>query len=52
MQILIKKYYKVFIFVILMPFILPLMNIIIEILFNSGTYLGTIIRGFSEGIIC
>lgn len=54
MQILIKvkKYYKTFIYLLLLPFVLPLMNLIIEILFNSGNCIGTLIRRFSEGIMC
>lgn len=54
MQILIKvkKYYKTFICLLLLPFILPLMNLIIEILFNSGNCIGTLIRRFSEEIMC
>lgn len=54
MQILIKikRHYKMFILLLLLPFVLPLINLIIEILFNSGICLGTLIRRFSEGIMC
>lgn len=48
----IKKYYKIFMFIILIPFILPLMSIVIEIIFNSGNLLGTVIRRLIEGGIC
>lgn len=48
----IKKNYKTFMFIVLIPFILPLMSIIIEIIFNSGNLLGTLIRSLIEGGIC
>ncbi len=54
MQILIKvkKYYKFVVYMLLLPFVLPLMNLLIEILFNSGNCIGTLIRRFSEGMMC
>lgn len=47
-----KKHYKTILFIIVIPFLIPLINIIIQILFTSGNCLGTIIRRFSEGVIC
>ncbi len=47
-----KKHYQTILLIIIMPFVIPLINIIIKILFSGGCCLGTLIRRFSEGVIC
>lgn len=47
-----KKHYQTILLILIMPFIVPLINLIVEILFSGGSCLGTLIRRFSEGVIC
>lgn len=54
--ILFLKKYKIEIYIIvvllLVPFLEPIFEVIVECLFNVGRYIGTWIRGISEGYLC
>lgn len=47
MWLKIVQYKKILLFIILIPFILPIFNILIEIIFKSGTIIGSIVRNFN-----
>jgi hypothetical protein len=47
-----NKFVPIIIFVLLLPIILPFMNLIIEVILNSGRIVGTFIRNFSSQPMC
>lgn len=47
-----KKIIILLVVIITLPFMMDLLSLIVEIIFNAGTYVGTFIRKISESKIC
>jgi len=47
-----KKLILTILFICLVPFILPIINILVEIIFETGKIFGSFVRNFTLGNIC
>ena len=52
---LVRKYKKqicIIVLILLIPFIVPVLSVIIDIILNVGRYFGTLARYISMGVCC